>query len=191
MRQNVNHGLTETDQPQDVTFGNGRYLMVGSGPVQLSEDGVHWRGVELECDLPGACVNDASGVTQPGVQRQAEFVDGWFYIDQLRSQDGLTWQALPARVPMDYASGYFFEPDLQENLLLAWPAGDSSAEPESIKVQPPARQEELMPSQSGSAFDRNEPMPEVVSVPFDDGLTCLTARCVVVGFQLYLVPGSA
>jgi hypothetical protein len=181
---------TETHQPQDVTYGNGSYLMVGSGPVQLSEDGVHWSGVELECDLPGACVTDPSGVTHPGIQRQAEFVDGWFYIDQLRSQDGLTWQALPARVPMAHASGYFFEPDLEETVLLAWPAGDSSPEPERIEVQPPARQEELMATQSGSAFDSNEPMPEIVSVPFDDGLTCLTARCVVVGYQLYLVPGS-
>lgn len=37
-------------------------------------------------------------------------------------------------------------------------------------------------------LDWDETIPEVVEVPFEDGLTCETASCLLVGCQLLLVP---
>lgn len=43
---------------------------------------------------------------------------------------------------------------------------------------------------SVGVLDREAELPTHVSVVFEDGLTCKTATCVIVGSRLYLVPPS-
>jgi len=174
-------------QAQAVAYGNGRFLLVGSGPKQISDDGLNWRESISDCALPGACITDPSGGVHQSIQYNALFAEGRFFTDQLSSPDGTRWEAMPERFPSAYVSGRFLG-QLGLTTLQSW-ISDGPLQP--LRVTRPAR---AAVTASGRALesigvlDREAPLPESVSVPFEDGLNCETARCLVVDHRLLLVP---
>lgn len=122
-------------QAQAVAYGNGRYLLVGSGPKQISEDGSSWRESISDCALPGACITDPSGRVSQSIQYHAVFAEGRFFTDQLSSADGTRWEAMPERFPSAYVSGRFLG-QLGLTTLESWSA-DGPLQP--LRVTRPAR----------------------------------------------------
>ncbi|HWO08379.1 MAG TPA: hypothetical protein VNN80_02835, partial [Polyangiaceae bacterium] len=98
--------LGSTVMPLDVTFGNGLYLLVGSGDVQRSADGARWVPTQLDCAMPGACITDPGGNVLQGLHSRAVFAAGTFFIDQASSADGQSWQPLPGRYPRASVGGF-------------------------------------------------------------------------------------
>jgi hypothetical protein len=174
-------------QAQAVAYGNGHYLLVGSGPNQVSDDGLNWRESLTQCGLPGACITDPSGGVSQSIQYNALFAEGRFFTDQLSSADGVSWQAMPERFPSAYVSGRFLGP-LGLTTLESWTSGGAV---QTLRVVRPAR---AAVTASGRALtsigvlDHEAPLPETVNVEFEDGLDCETARCLVVDHRLLLVP---
>jgi hypothetical protein len=174
-------------QAEAVAFGNGHYLLVGSGPNQISEDGLRWRESFTQCGLPGACITDPSGRVSQSIQYNALFAEGRFFTDQLSSADGTLWEAMPERFPSSYAGGRFLG-KLRLSTLESW---TSDGDVQTLRVSRPAR---AAVTASGRALtsigvlDREAPLPDSVSVEFEDGLDCETATCLVVDHRLLLVP---
>jgi hypothetical protein len=173
-------------QHGSAAFGNGRYVLAGTGPMMVSEDGLNWTSYPVDCGLPGACITDPSGNVGQSFQLHLLFVDSYFYADQLRSADGIRWEALPGRYPAAYVGGRFIGGGGYQ--LDSWTL-DSPAE--TLHVIRPSRASVTAEGReltSVGVLSRDEPLPERVSVAFEDGLTCDTASCVIVGDRMYLVP---
>ena len=179
-------GLSDLVQFGSAAYGNGRYVLAGNGPMQVSEDGHSWTSVNIPCDLSDLCITDPSGKVGQGLNYHLLFIDGAFYSDQVRSTDGLVWQVFPGRFPAAYVSGRFIGGSTFH--LNTWtPAG--SIEPLHV-IRPSAAS--VSASGRGALgvgkLDRDQPIPDTVEVPFEDGLDCTTASCVIVDQNLYLVP---
>jgi hypothetical protein len=164
--------LGTTVQPDALTYGHGRFLVVGSGPMQLSFDGLSWRPVSLDCALPGACITDPSGGVGQAHHFHAVFAADRFYVDQLTSGDGMVWQLHGELVPTDYVGGYLFGAD--QNTLTAWKPTMPPTPLAVESVPPPVTIAE------GSAPDTIDALPPT-------GETCLTHRCLIVDGALYLI----
>lgn len=176
-----------TIQAMDVDYGNGVYVLVGSGPIEHSRDGVHWEARDLSCSLPGACITDPSGGVHQNIHYGIVFADR-FYVDHFASTNGIDWQASPAPTAEVYVGGYLLgrnQPDgtvgqpiddESRQTLLAWRPG---TQPREVKVQH---------IDVGVGFGADIPAPHVIESPVLEGQTCLSRRCLVVGGQLYLVP---
>ena len=166
--------------PAQVAFGAGRYLLVGVGVPQLSSDGVSWSSAPIDCSLPSACISDVDEGTPFNQFRNVLFAEGHFYLSRLRSPDGQTWEEVAGPAPTSYLSGRFvrrnfaFTPD-PEITLEAWPEGGT---PQPIDILPAPEVE--LPS------DGN--IPESLDYSWSDGLDCTSARCVLLGNELYLIP---
>jgi hypothetical protein len=188
-----------TVQVMAATYGNGRYLLVGSGPMQTSDDGLSWQPNDVDCSLPGACdmtpptPSDSGEPSGPGeifqgYQTHALFAEGRFYTDQLSSPDGVMWQALPGRIPAQYVAGHFLGP---VDLNLGIPTWTSDGDVEALRVVRPAREAATAQGRritSVGVLSQDEPLPDSVDVGFDDGLTCETATCVQIENRLVLIP---
>lgn len=175
-------------QPTAVAFGNDRYVLAGSGPMEVSDDGTSWMPVDVDCDLPGACITDPSGNVGQSIQYHVLFAEGRFYSDQISSSDGIEWRAEPERVPARYVGGRFLG-ELQASPwgLPTWrSSGDvewlSAVRPDEDSVRESGRALEAIGALDGAVPDG------VGRGGFYDRLDCTSATCVVVGNRLLLVP---
>jgi hypothetical protein len=169
-----------------AAYGNGRFVLAGNGPMLVSEDGLSWASHDVDCAMPGACITDPSGNVGQSFQHHLVFVDGYFYSDQIRSTDGVQWEALPERYPSAYVGGRFIGGG--GYTINSW---TSDSEPETLHVIRPSRAAVTRAGRavtSVGGLEREQPFPATVSVPFADDLTCETASCVIVDDYLYLVP---
>jgi hypothetical protein len=190
--------LVGTVMPTDVTFGEDRYLLVGSGAPQLSSDGVVWRSAPMDCSLPGACIQDPSGNILQSIHYRAVFAEGRYYIDQASSDDGQTWQMLPELYPQAYVGGYLLG-NRGTDPLVIWKPG---ATPQPLTTQRyldaaagGATSAERLRWNGAAAieyvpenFPQGEGPPDTLDFPLADGASCLSNRCVSTGARLYLVP---
>jgi hypothetical protein len=161
-------GQTWTDidmltlQQSGVTFGKGKYLLTGVGPIQTSLDGLQWQGTLVSCDLPDACVTNPDGVSGPGPFAAALFVDGRFYTGQLVSDDGLDWRVSGEPYAEWSADGSLFGSGTSPGSLSAWRPGSAALD---LDVRAPSEGNAGLPS----------------------GESCETKRCVLLGDRLFLV----
>jgi hypothetical protein len=166
-------------------YGNGRYLLLGNGPPQTSEDGYAWEEHPLDCTLPGACITDPSGGVGQTVHYSALFAEGRFFTEQLSSLDGVTWEAQPGLSPNMYIDGHFLGAFGLSAGIATWTLGGPA---QTLRVVRPSKSAVTLAGRDGvGVLDRDAPLPETVDVPFEDGLTCETAACVG---GLLLVPPS-
>lgn len=184
-----------------ITYGNGRYLMVGSGPMHVSDDGFSWQSYDVDCALPGACIQLPSSASLPGSDEpevpgevvqsshsHALYAEGRFWSDQLSSVDGISWESHPGRYPAQYVEGHFFGP---VDLNLGIPTWVTGGELEALQVVRPLQAASTEAGRSRTSIgvlDREAPLPDRVDVSFDDGLTCETATCIEIDGRLVLIP---
>lgn len=165
--------------PSAVAFGAGRYLAVGIGAPQLSSDALSWSAAPIDCSLPTACLSDVDGGTPFNQLRGVFFAAGHFYVAKLRSPDGQNWDEVAGPVPTSYLSGRLLRRDFGgpplAGTLEAWSEGST---PQPIDVLPAPEVE--LPSEGN--------IPESLDYSWSDGLDCTSARCVLLGKELYLIP---
>ena len=183
--------------PLDVTFGNDRFLLVGSGDVQSSTDGLSWTPTALDCAMAGACITDPSGNVLQGSHARAAFSEGVFFIDQASSSDGQTWRSLPGLNPYDGVGGQVIGSTATDPLAI-WSAtqapraltsrryvdvvapGDRAAR---MRWNGSVRPNEL----SSQNFPNDAPAPDQLEFPLPSGADCTTSACVLVDHRLYLL----
>lgn len=189
--------LSTTVSPSDVAFGNGQYLLVGSGDVQRSTDGVQWRPTQLDCAMPGACIVDPDGKVSQGARFDAVFAAGSFFIDQAVSVDGQTWRSLPGTFPLAAAGGRVLG-SAGANELAWWSPKDTPHPLASVRYLDTLQGAERAArmswngavdpgEQSAENFPNGLPMPERIEFPLPGGEDCTVAACLVVGPRLYLI----
>jgi hypothetical protein len=124
-------GPTEAVQLSAIAHGNGLFVAVGSGPIEVSRDGTTWTPVDLDCDLPGNCVTDPSGEVHQGFRSSVFFANGAFHADGLFSTDAMRWQRrnAGAPIPVGHFGGYLMRID--GDTLLAF----RDDEPQQLSVQ--------------------------------------------------------
>ena len=177
--------------PNAVAFGAERYVLVGSGPILYSEDGVRWNAAPVNCALPEACISDPDGKVGPAALFEAVFA-GHFYVDHLVSSDGRQWQAHAHPIAETYVGGYLLGRESQRGrwglrpepgeseALLAWKPGTPPVRTEVRHQNPPAA--------SVAALAAGTYLPSTIDSPLPGGENCVTRRCVVIDQALYLIP---
>lgn len=176
-------------QPQAVAHGDGRYLLVGSGPPLLSSDGLAWQAHPLDCALPGACISPPDGSVGQGSHWSALFAESRFFTEELSSDDGVSWQPRPGRSPQAHEHGRFLGQLSLSGGLETWVGEGGPIE--RLHVVRPAQAAETAVGRdlrSVGALDASAPLPDSVEAGFEDGLTCVTARCLLLDDLLLLVP---
>jgi hypothetical protein len=141
-----------------------------------------------DCVFPGACITDPSGGVHQGYHPNAIFAEGRFFTDQLSSADGMTWEPLPDRSPSAYVSGRFLGGFAISSGMPVW---TSDGPLQTLHVIRPTRAAVTAAGRDllqVGALDREAPFPDSVNAQFEDGLTCSTARCIIVNNSLLLVP---
>lgn len=174
-------------QEGGAAYGNGVYLLVGNGPMQVSQNGWDWQEYPLDCTRPGTCTTDPGGGIHQPYHTAALFAEGRFYTEELSSEDGIHWQAEPGLRPTTYVSGYFLG-DLGGNALSAWRLGSEVQRLQVLRPTPISQTALGRRDTSIGVLDRDQPLPDNVNVEFEDGLTCETATCVLLGDRLLLIP---
>jgi hypothetical protein len=174
-------------QVNDLAFGNGRYVAVGSGPICYSDDGESWKAAQLDCGLPGACIEDPSGGMHQGGQYDVVFADG-FYADQLFSPDGERWSSHSYPSAEVFVGGYLIgrstfrtrhglSPDVGEReQLLAWKPRGSTM---TVEV-------DTMPA--STVLHHHRAPPPTIEARLPDGVNCSKRRCVTIKEAIYLIP---
>lgn len=172
-----------------AAYGNGLYLLAGSGPMMTSEDGWRWQERPVDCALPDACITNPSGGVAQGSHGSPIFAEGRFYSGQLSSADGITWRVEPHPRVLAYIGGHFLGYPSVVDGLAAW---DTGGETRTLRVIRPSREAASDAARAVPGYHRLElgPLPDQVSVEFEDGLTCETAACIALGNTLLLVPPS-
>jgi hypothetical protein len=192
--------LANTGGPRDVTFGGGQFLLVGSGDIQRSSDGLRWQPSRLSCDMPGACISAPDGTVFQGLHSRAVFAAGTYFIDQASSTDGATWQSLPGLYPAASLADYVIGGSADSELAL-WAPGEPPQPLDGIRYistlsdgDRAARMRwngSVEPSEQASEnFPNGEPLPERLEFPIPSGADCTSATCVVVGDRLYLLAAA-
>jgi hypothetical protein len=189
--------LATTPMPLDVTFGRDQFLLVGSGDVQRSSDGLLWQPSHLRCDIPGACITNPDGGVAQGLHSRVVFAAGTYFIDQASSTDGQSWQSLPGLYPEASIDAHVFGSSAESELALWGPgeAPQSLASVRYVTTLSDADRGERMRwngsihpnEQTIENFPNGEPLPEQIEFPIPSSADCISARCVVVGNRLYLV----
>jgi hypothetical protein len=174
-------------QAAAAAYGNGRYLLVGSGPMRTSEDGLQWQEHHLDCSLPPGCAVEPAGV-YAGLYSQALFAEGSFFVGELTSLDGATWQAEPGPVPTAYFGGHFLGRVGRSPGLTAWTRGGPVQTLRLLRPVPGGLTAGNRRFDEIGLLDVDAPLPETVTVEFEDGASCENADCVVVDGRLLLVP---
>lgn len=175
-------------QGEAAAYGNGRYLLVGSGPALTSEDGRQWQEHAIDCSLAGACITDPSGGIHQGYHTHAIFAEGSFFTNELASVDGATWQAQPGRSPTAHVAGHFLGSVSLSEGLGVWTLDGPVQTLRLIRPSRAAQTEAGRALTSLGVLDWEAPLPDTVDVEFEDGLTCQNAGCVLVDDRLLLVP---
>jgi hypothetical protein len=193
--------LATTVMPLDVAFGQGQFLLVGSGDVQRSADGLHWQPSSPACTLVGACISDPDGNVLPGVHYNAVYTSGTFFIDQASSADGQTWQALPGLTPRAAVGGHVLGESTSDPLVV-WKPGEAARalarvryidtltaaeRPQRLRWNGSIEPSELDPE----SFPNGAPLPDQIEFPIPGGADCSQSRCVLVGDTLYLTATAA
>ncbi|HTV18580.1 MAG TPA: hypothetical protein VMG12_07920 [Polyangiaceae bacterium] len=192
--------LATTVMPLDVAFGRDQFLLVGSGDVQRSSDGLSWQPIRLDCAMPGACISDPSGNVLQGLHNRAVFVAGTYFIDQASSADGVTWQSLPGQYPLANVAGYVVGTSA-DSALAIWAPGEAPEPLDRVRyvdtLAPADRALRMRwngaiePSeQTAENFPDGEPLPETIEFPIASGADCTSATCVTVGNRIYLLAGA-
>jgi hypothetical protein len=189
--------LATTVMPLDVTFGRDQFLLVGSGDVQRSSDGLRWQPSHLDCDMPGACITTPDGDVLQGLHTRVVFAAGAYFIDQASSADGRSWQALPGLHPEASIDGLVLGSSTESELAL-WGPGEAPQSLDNVRyiatLSDADRTERMRwngsihpNEQTIENFPNGEPLPEQLEFPLPSSADCTTARCVVVGNRLYLL----
>jgi hypothetical protein len=192
--------LATTVMPLDVTFGRDQFLLVGSGDIQRSTDGMVWQPTRLHCDMPGACISNPDGVVTQGVHYRAVFAAGTYFIDQASSADGESWQPLPGLYPAASVEGYIIGTDTDGELVL-WKPGEAAQAVDSVRYVETLSDAEradrmrwngsVEPREFESEnFPNGAPLPDRLEFPIPSSADCTTARCVIAGERLYLVSAA-
>jgi hypothetical protein len=192
--------LATTVTPLDVTFGREQFLLVGSGDVQRSSDGLHWQPSQLGCDIPGACITNPDGAVAQGLHSRAVFAAGTYFIDQASSADGQSWQSLPGLYP-EASIGALVLGSSAESELALWGPGEAPRALDSVRYVDTLSEAEraermrwngaIYPNeQTLENFPNGEPLPEQIEFPIPSGANCTGSRCVVVGDRLYLLSNA-
>lgn len=188
--------LATTVMPLDVTFGGGQFLLVGSGDIQRSNDGLRWQPSRLSCDMPGACITNPDGDVARGLHSRAVFVGGTYFIDQASSTDGATWRSLPGLYPEASVAGSVVGASADNELAL-WAPGEPAQPLDGVRYITTLSDDRAarmrwngatQPNeQTIETFPNGEPLPERIEFPLPSGADCTNAACVAVGNRLYLV----
>jgi hypothetical protein len=189
--------LATTVMPLDVTFGRDQFLLVGSGDVQRSNDGLSWQPSRLGCDMPGACITNPDGDVAQGLHSRAVFAAGTYFIDQASSSDGATWQSLPGLYPAASVADSVIGSSSESELAL-WGPGEAPQSLDGVRYIATLSDDDraermrwngaIQPNeQTIENFPNSEPLPEQLEFPIPSGGDCTSAICVMVGNQLYLV----
>jgi hypothetical protein len=186
-----------TTFPKDIAFGRDRFLLVGSGDVQRSTDGLVWQPTHLSCDMPGACISNPDGVVTRDVHDRAVFAAGTYFIDQASSADSNTWRALPGLYPAASLEDSVIGSNADGELMLWGPDGAAQAldAVRYLETLSDADRADGMrwngsvePREVESEnFPNGAPLPDRLEFPIPSSLDCSTARCVLAGERLYLV----
>jgi hypothetical protein len=171
-------------QGGSAAYGNGLYLLAGNGPMMTSEDGWRWQERPIDCSLPDACITDPSGRVAQGYHGTPVFAEGRFYSGQLSSADGVAWRVEPHPPVLAHIGDHFFGHPSVIGGLAAWVNG---GEARTLRVIQPSREAASDPARAIHRLELG-PLPEQLSVEFEDGLTCETATCIALGSTLLLVP---
>jgi hypothetical protein len=162
-----------TLQQQDVAFGKDLFVLVGVGPIRTSRDARTWQDHALDCQLPGACIQDPSGGIHQALHAGVLFAHDRFYVDELVSSDGVAWQVHGAPRASAFVGGYFLGARTESGLQ-AWRPGEA---PATIAVTTgPA----VAPLAGGAG-------PDTIVAALPGGETCLTHRCLLVDETLFLI----
>jgi len=168
-------------------YGNGRYLLLGNGPPQVSADGYAWAEHPLDCSLPRACITNPSGGVAQTAHHVALFAEGRFFTEELSSLDGVTWEAQPGLSPRMYIDGHFVGHSSLSAGLATWKLGGAI---QTLRTIRPSRSAVTAAGRDQvGALAHDAPLPEAVDASFEDGLTCETADCVG-GLLLVPPPGT-
>jgi hypothetical protein len=152
-----------TVQQTGVAFGDGKYVLTGSGPIQLSRDGLSWQSIALDCALPEACVTTPDGEVGQGYHVGSLYLGGHFYTGSLVSDDGVSWrESGDPPYPAYESGGYLFGSGAAAGSLRAWQPGEPPIE---LALEP--------------AREGNVDLPSEVS--------CESHRCIVLGSRLFLL----
>ena len=180
-----NDGVTFTTisdqlvQAGGIAFGNGVFMVAGHFSIQVSTDGLAWADHSPSCAI-GPCVavpGDAAPI--PGLFGNVAFLDQ-FYVDQVSSTDGVSWQPYAGPTVNHVIGGYAFNTtgdpptSTPNSVLRAWRAGES---PQTLTVE----------TQPSTATLTGGVSPAIISNPLTGGETCATNSCVIVGSALYLL----
>lgn len=189
--------LATTVMPLDVTFGKGQYLLVGSGDLQRSSDGLQWSPIQLDCAIPGACIMAPDGNVSQSVHYRAVFAAGAFFIDEASSTDGEAWRSLPGQYPQAGVDGHVLGSTATEELA-SWKPGEAPRPLAAVRYLETLSEDDA-PSRMlwNGAVDPNEfdvanfpnesSPPEQVEFPVPGGNDCTVGSCFLVGDRLYLV----
>jgi len=188
---------TQTVGPNDVTFGNGQFLLVGSGALQRSTDGLSWAPTALDCELPGACITDPSGNVGQGSHARAVFSEGTFFIEQASSTDGQTWRSVPGQYPFDGVDGQVIGSTATHPLAI-WSAEQPPRALSGVRYLEAISDGDraarirwngsVLPSESsGESFPNAAPLPDSLEFPLPSGADCTTASCILIDDRLYLL----
>ena len=178
----------DTVGTKGVAYGNGLYMMVGSGSVATAPDARDWAEHRVECVLAGSCLPDSRGAGSFQLFPSLVFGGDCFYAGTLASEDGADWEVAAPLAVHAYVDETFLHFDGSN--VYAWTAGQV---PQEIPVTFFGQDEDAGSPASTTdvgTIDTNAPPPEHLSFPFDDGLTCESARCVVIENNLFLIPPS-
>jgi hypothetical protein len=150
-------------QLNSMAYGDGTYLVGGSGPILASRDGSTWTAHTLPCELPDACVTRPDGIAVQGYRTNVLFGNHRFYSTHFYTDDAAsTWHAESdeRRVPDIFAGGYFLALHLNPGsmTLNAWQSDTSELIVTNVTNQYPSQ------------------------------LDCQTRRCLVFPHALILIP---
>ena len=171
--------------PNAVAYGGSVYLVAGNGGLRLSADAESWRALEIDCALESACVSDPDG-NERNMLRTAAYSDGAFYVNSLKSTDGLSWQRNDGVTPVRHVGAH----DLAwtEQGWVAWKAG---APPIILRVRDFPRDERGSVLNPGLLVEPRvvpsaPPPPAAVAFEPEAGSDCLASRCLELGGRLYI-----
>ena len=172
-----------------AAYGDGRYLLTGSGPTLLSTDGETWEAHDVDCALPNVCVSDPDGVAHQTLTAPLFYGADAFHYGQLQSQDGTRWSVSEQGPVEAYIGGFFVHEDADN--LLAYSAVTTAQQPTDIAITRPsawAASAKGRDDRATGLLARDEPLPVTVDASFEDGLSCEQAYCFVLGGRLLMLP---
>jgi hypothetical protein len=167
-------------QTVGMAFGNGQFMIADHFAVQASTDGLAWSDHTPSCSVGPCIAVPGQSAPVPGLFGNIAFLDR-FYVDDVSSTDGVTWQPYAGPTVNYVVGGYAFnmtgDPPSDSSwngVLRTWRAGESP-QPVTVEIQ------------ASTATLAEGVGPAVISNPLPGGETCATRSCVVVGNALYLV----